>query len=650
MNFFQLGQNGYGNLYYASGIRSMTDSWHNFFFVSFDPGGFVTIDKPPLGFWLQTISAKIFGFTSFSIFLPQALCGVLAVLFLYYLVQRHFGVVAGLLAALALAVSPISVVTNRNNTIDSTLALALLLSAWAVMRAAESGKLRWLALSAVFVGLGFNIKMAEAYLLLPALILTYLLCAPRPILKRIGHLLVFVVIVLALSISWLGIVDLTPAAQRPYVGSTKNNSEISLATGYNGVGRLRIGGGGPFGRTPASNVNPMQQILDPAANGANGPLRLFSQTLGGQIAWLLPLALLGIVSLAWKRRFRPQEDRQQSGLVLWGMWLLTMTIFFTVFGAFHEYYLTEMAPGLSAMVGIGLVMMWQDYCQGGWRGWLLPIALVLTAWSQISLLASYPEWSRWMSPLIGSLTGLAVIGLILFRLLPGLKMRAMTMRIAGIATGIGLGALLISPTIWAGYSVIQNTESSAPTAGPGFQAARAGVGGGGRPEAARAIRSGFGVDLLGGAAQANPALVSYLNAHQGTTMFLVATPSSGSADALILTTNKPVMALGGFSGSDPILTVSQLQTLIQNNTVRYFLLAPQRGAPGQLDQLPERYREFFERGGNAGGIGGFGRFGGAGQNTLISWVSSNCSQVPATAFSSLTALGNNHLYDCGSRN
>ncbi|HET8911662.1 MAG TPA: glycosyltransferase family 39 protein, partial [Ktedonobacteraceae bacterium] len=191
MNFFQLGQNGYGNLYYASGIRSMTDSWHNFFFVSFDPGGFVTIDKPPLGFWLQTISAKIFGFTPFSIFLPQALCGVLAVLFLYYLVQRHFGVMAGLLAALALAVSPISVVTNRNNTIDSTLALALLLSAWAVMRAAESGRLRWLALSAVFVGLGFNIKMAEAYLLLPALILTYLLCAPRPILTRAGHLLVF---------------------------------------------------------------------------------------------------------------------------------------------------------------------------------------------------------------------------------------------------------------------------------------------------------------------------------------------------------------------------------------------------------------------------------------------------------------------------
>src|SRR5712691_3856595 len=144
MNFFQLGQNGFANLYYAAAIRSMLDNLHNFFFVSFDPGGFVTVDKPPLGFWLQAASAKIFGFTPFSIFLPQALAGVLSVLLLYHLVQRHFGVVAGLLAALALAISPISVLTNRNNTIDSTLVLVMLLGAWAVLRAAETGKLRWL--------------------------------------------------------------------------------------------------------------------------------------------------------------------------------------------------------------------------------------------------------------------------------------------------------------------------------------------------------------------------------------------------------------------------------------------------------------------------------------------------------------------------
>src|SRR3989442_4042851 len=164
MNFYQLGQNGFGNLYYAAGVRSMLDNLHNFLFVSFDPGGFVTLDNPPLGFWLQVFSAKIFGFTPFSVFLPQALAGVLSVLLLYHLVRRHFGVAAGLLAALALAISPISVLTNRNNTIDSTLVLVMLLGAWAVMRAAETSKLRWLLLTAALVRLGFNIKMLEAYL------------------------------------------------------------------------------------------------------------------------------------------------------------------------------------------------------------------------------------------------------------------------------------------------------------------------------------------------------------------------------------------------------------------------------------------------------------------------------------------------------
>src|SRR5713101_1553312 len=238
MNFCQLGQNGFGNLYYAAGVRSMLDNLHNFFFVSFDPGGFVPLDKPALGFWLQVVSAKFFGFTPFSIFLPQALAGVLSVLLLYHLVRKHFGVVAGLLAALALAISPISVLTNRNNTIDSTLVLVMLLGAWAVLQAAERGKLRWLLLCAVFVGLGFNIKMLEAYLVVPAYGLLYLLAAPRRIWVRIGHLALAALLLLAISLSWAVAVDLTPAASRPYVGSSQNNSEISLALGYNGIQRL----------------------------------------------------------------------------------------------------------------------------------------------------------------------------------------------------------------------------------------------------------------------------------------------------------------------------------------------------------------------------------------------------------------------------
>src|SRR5437764_11564866 len=268
MDFFQLGEGGFGT-YYAPAVRSMMDSWHNFFFASYDPGGFVTIDKPPVGFWLQVASAKLFGFTPFSVLLPQALAGVLSVILLYYLVRRHFGVTAGLLAALALALSPISIVTNRNITIDSTLALTLLIGAWAVMRAAETGRLRWLLLSAVIVGIGFNIKMLEAYLVVPAYGLLYLLAAPKSIWKRIGHLVLAGLVLLVVSFSWIAAVDLTPASQRPYVDSTQDNSELSLAVGYNGIERLlggifggrggvRSGSGGStnFGRNGAGQQQP----------------------------------------------------------------------------------------------------------------------------------------------------------------------------------------------------------------------------------------------------------------------------------------------------------------------------------------------------------------------------------------------------------
>src|SRR5581483_8946843 len=237
-DFFQLQRNGYANLYYASAVRSMLESWHNFFFVSFDPGGFVTVDKPPLGFWIQTLSAKIFGFSGFSILLPEALAGVGSVLLLYLLVRRIFGPTAGLLAALFLAITPISVVTNRNNTIDSLLVFTVLLAAYAASRAIERGSLRWLLLCAALVGLGFNIKMLEAYLVVPAFALMYLLGSPVGWMKRLGHLLLAGLVMLIISFSWVVAVDLAPASARPYVGSSGDNSELSLALGYNGIQRL----------------------------------------------------------------------------------------------------------------------------------------------------------------------------------------------------------------------------------------------------------------------------------------------------------------------------------------------------------------------------------------------------------------------------
>ncbi len=704
MNFFQLGQNGFGNLYYAAGVRSMLNNWHNFFFVSYDPGGFVTLDKPPLGFWLQVASARLFGFTPFSVFLPQALAGVLSVILLYYLVRRHFGVVAGLLAALALALSPISVVTNRNITIDSTLALTLLVGAWAVLHAAETGRLRWLLLSAAMVGIGFNIKMLEAYLVVPAYGLLYLLAAPISLWKRIGHLALAVLVLLAISFSWLLAVDLTPASQRPYVGSSQDNSELSLAIGYNGINRLlgqfgrgfsrgtrsntpgssntrsgngrttptqslspRQGDQGATSPTTRTNGNAAQEV--PAGfggafeTGTPGPLRLFTVPLAGQIAWLLPLALLGMIALAWQRRPRLQSDPQQQSLALWGMWLLTMGIFFSVAGFFHQYYMTEMAPAICALFGIGIVVMWQDYRRSGWRGWLLPLALIATIAEQVYILNSYPTWGQWLIPLMVVLCILAVGVLLSARIAPYIRVKARRSpqrslrsayqssrgtRFLLPALGVGILALMLAPTVWAAIPVIQNTTAQLPVAGPTQSGDFAGSFGREGADFARGGNFGGGDEN----ANANPALIRYLEANQGNATYLVATPSSMMADGIILATNKPVMAMGGFGGSDPILTTSQLATLVAKGTVRFFLLGSFGGGrhlpPQILDRIPEQFRD---RARGAFGGGGFGQ-----QGALTTWVTQHCKVVPTSLWQpSSTGVsfsvgfgrgGANQLYDC----
>jgi 4-amino-4-deoxy-L-arabinose transferase-like glycosyltransferase len=667
MDFFQLGQNGYGS-YYPPAVRSMMDNWHNFFFASYDPGGFVTVDKPPLGFWFQVISAKIFGFNPVSILLPQALAGVLSVLLLYYLVRRHFGVVAGLLAALVLALSPISVVTNRNITIDSTLTLTLLIGAWAVLRAAESGRLRWLLLSALIVGLGFNIKMLEAYLVVPAYAILYLLAAPHSIWKRVGHLALAGLLLLVVSLSWAAAVDLTPASQRPYVDSTQDNSELSLAFGYNGINRL-LGGGLPTikGKQPPSSKgngpqqsggNGPQQLpssgrsnTQPSSSqgtpgglfdlGTPGPLRLFQESLGSQGGWLLPLALLGMLALAWQRRLNVQEDRQQQSLVFWGMWLLTMGIFFSVASFFHPYYLTVMAPAIAALCGIGLVTMWQDYQRGDWRGWLLPIALVATAAEQVYLLHAYPTWASWIVPLIAALSLVAVVGLVGARIAPRLRDWIHNDRFLLAALGIGVLALMIVPLVWSITPILMSGAPDTLSAGPTTQPGNSSSNGGGSFIIHIGSQTFTGTVSPGAAGNGNldPALLRYLEANQGQAKFLVAVPmSQGIADKIILATNKPVMSMGGFDGNDPILTTSQLAALVSHGIVRFFLLPTTSGGlPAQiLDQIPEQYRSQL-----ASGPGG--------QSPLTTWVQRHCKAVPASLWQSTPSSGSgggNQLYDC----
>jgi 4-amino-4-deoxy-L-arabinose transferase-like glycosyltransferase len=706
-NFYELQRNGYANLYYAAAIRSMLESWHNFFFVSFDPAGFVSVDKPPLGFWIQTASAKLLGYSGSSILLPEALAGVASVGVLYLVVRRVLGAGAGLLAALFLAITPISVVTNRNNTIDSLLVLTVLLGAYAMTRAVERGSLRWLMLAVILVGLGFNIKMLEAYLVVPAFLVMYLLGAPLRWRTRLWHLAASSAVMVALSLAWVVAVDLTPASARPYVGSSGTNSELDLALGYNGIQRLLgmvfgRGGGSTSGSSILSAITSGSNAVGgpggASENGVPGLFRLLNAQLGGQVSWLLALGVVGLLATGWGIRwngqslvayvrswFRSAEARRnahltprQSALALWGGWTLTMAVFFSVAGFYHTYYLSMLAPGVAALAAIGLTMLWRDYRAAGWHGYLLPAALVVTAIVQGVILADYTGWNGWMTPLIvgGSLLLAALLAWWRYahtsaaavdaprNLLVDRLVRSSA--VAVLATALGVALLLLGPATWVGVSLASGAGGTLPTAGPSADVAqRGGFGGnsggpqgftgdfpngfvpggprnggfGGFPPAFGESGNGQfgprndgngGIGDGGGAPTGGPAngnggqsvqvneqLLAYLESHRGSARYLLATLNSQTAAPYIIASGQPVIALGGFSGSDQILSLSQLQALVSSGAIRYFLLD--------------------------GGGGGFGGQGG-GNGQLVSWVASSCTQVAASEYGGASSGGT--LYAC----
>jgi 4-amino-4-deoxy-L-arabinose transferase-like glycosyltransferase len=332
LNTYKLSQNGYANIFYSAGVKSMLRSLHNFVFVSFDPGGLVSVDKPPLALWVQAASAKLFGFSPLSLLLPEAIAGVLAVALLYYLLARRLGAAAGLAGALAMAVFPSFVAVSRENGVDPVLILLMLLACAAGLRAAETGRWRTLLCSAVLVGLAFNTKTLAALLVVPGIAVAYLLCAPGSIPRRVTQLVVGGLVMAVVSFAWIAFVDLTPAAKRPYVGSSTNNSELGLTFEYNGFGRVggQVGGPGqilvrPGARVPAIHhapANATRARKPPPTSafsaggpppprstggreknpipfgGSPGPLRLFGKGLGDQGGWMIPFALFGLLGLA----------------------------------------------------------------------------------------------------------------------------------------------------------------------------------------------------------------------------------------------------------------------------------------------------------------------------------------------------------------
>ena len=582
LNVFQLGQNQFAdvttgvNSYYAAAVKSMALNWHNFFFAAFDPQGFLAIDKPPLGFWVQVLFTHVFGFSAWSLLLPEALAGVGSVAVLYMLVRRVFGPVAGLIAALALALTPISVVTSRNNTIDSLLIFVLLCAAWALSIAAETGRVRWLLLSALLVGLGFNIKMLEAYVVLPAFALVYLLSAPRTLRLRLLHLALAGVVLLVVSGAWITVVDSTPPSQRPSISSTQHDSELELALGYNGLNRVfGVGAGAAQHPGGASTLNPTSflVIFGVLDTGQPGPFRLLNPQLGGQIGWLLLLAICGGLSaITWRRPRLPRQPSEQ-GLLLWGAWFLTLLLFFSFALFDHAYYLVTFAPAVCALVGIGMVRLYRAYCErSGWRSWLLPSALGLVVLSQVGILSVFPDWSATLAPMIVCLGLVSVVGLLMVR-----RSHLPRLNLALRFTALGLLVTLIAPVTWSALPPVVGNDTIDPLAGPP------------RPPVTLTL---IAHALLPESVHAQPELEHYLLAHQGQTPYLAATINASTAAPLMLDTGKAVMAFGGFNGFDSILTAQQVAALVSQGTVRFFLLPS--FTPELLNTLPAEWRDAFE--------------------------------------------------------
>lgn len=587
--FYQLGAAGIGNEYYAATVKSMLTSWRNFFFVAFEPGGSVSVDKPPLGFWLEAVSAYFLGVNGFALALPNALAGTLAIPLLYSLVKEQFGLLAGLAAALVLATMPITIAAERNNTIDGMLVFVLLLAAWAVWQAVTSGKFRFLLLGALLVGLGFNLKMLQAYMVLPALSALYFFGAKHSWGKRILHLGLAAGLMLAVSLAWVFIVDATPADRRPFVGSSTNNTVLDLIAGHNGLRRLLGGpgsepkaadpqpGSGTTGWQPALG-RPGQPPQPPAgftqANrpggpnevGTAGPLRLFTEPLAAQAAWLLPLALLGS-ALTLRVLGRPWPLTSLTGkhlaLLLWLGWLVPMLLYFSLTsGLWHTYYLIMLGPALAALIGAtvwtldviasrpvlavkqsllveGIASTGEHRLATTWKFGLGLVALLtgITLAFEIFILSTYPAY---FAPTSLLMVVLWLAGLTLFWVRPQTW-----------ALVILLASLLVGPLLWSGLTTLTNTEANLPKAGPQV----------GPPQGT----------ATGSLSPAQQTLLAYLLANTAPGSYLVATLDAHSAAPLILATGRPVLTLGGFNGNDEVVTLAELQEMIASGDLRYVL-------------------------------------------------------------------------------
>jgi len=638
-------------------------SWKAFIFGAFDPKATITIDKLAGSFLPQALSARIFGYSAWSLALPQVIEGTIAILVMYRVVRRWAGVVPGLLAAGIFTLTPIAASMFGHSMEDGALTLCLVLAADSYQRAVTDARLRSLIGAGVWVGLGFQAKMLEAWLVLPAFAVGYLVAAPTGLGRRLWQLGVAGVVMLAVSLSWIALYTLTPASDRPYVDGSTDNSAFTMVFGYNGLERFGISVPGAVTSGPGVTSGGIGVIR--IANGAvagsatgggfgAGWTKLLGNGYGPEIGWLYPLAVLALVcGLCWTRR-AARSDQVRGGFVLWGVWLLTVFLVFSAMGVIpHTAYLAALAPPLAALSAAGIVMFWRAYRADGWRGWMPPVAVAAElAWT-LFLWRGYGGFLPWARDAVAVAGVVAIVVLIAARL----SMRAQA-RLATVGLAVGVAAMLAAPGVWAasvldtryggtslnasagpagamgGGAVIgvirgpvgpvsspaQPVEASA--AGAGFGRHRAGqdfpggrggggLGGPGGPGGPGGIEATATITL----SPAEQRVYDYVSAHRDGAGYLMAVGSWDTAAPYIVATGQEVMPMGGFSGTVPEPTRAEVQDLVRTGQLRFFLVAG-TGAAG------------------AGGVAGFGQAGrgGGAAATIDAWVQSACAAVPAADY------------------
>ncbi len=619
---WDLGASGWANSFYSAAVQAGTKSWKAFFFGSSDSSNFITVDKPPAALWVMEISARIFGLSSWSILVPQALEGVAAVAVLYATVRRWASPGAGLVAATIMAFTPVAALMFRFNNPDALLVLLLCGAAFATTVAMEKSSTRWLIFAFSLVGLGFITKMLQAFLVVPAISAAYLLAAPAPLWRRVRQLAAGGLALVVSAGWWVAAVTLTPAADRPYIGGSQDNNLLNLIFGYNGFGRITgdesgsVVGGGARGTS--------------GQWGPTGLSRLFGSEMGSQISWVLPAALVLLVLvlvLTWRR---PRTDRARASMVLWGGWLIVTGVVFSLAqGIIHPYYTVALAPAIGAIVGIGGGFMWSRRSALWARVAMGSIVVGSSVWAAV-LLDRVPTWHPWLRTaiLVAGWAGGALI------VLSSYRERHFPARVAQTAVlGLAGLALLAGPSSYTLATVATPHSGAIPSAGPssaglagfpgrgvpGFGPTRPGGGGGGSPAAGGGF-GGFGPGASGSGGQLSPgaatgnrrsgggqfgsasgggtpgssatnrqgrpgagvggllnsstpsaAITSALRSNASRYTWVAALVGSNEAAGYQLAAREPVMAIGGFNGTDPAPTLAEFEKYVKDKKIHYFI-------------------------------------------------------------------------------